>query len=116
MTLQFSLSLAQEDVLLDGKPYTLRELSGKGREAYADLQLAATTDDELTTLDGLTCGLVALSLVDGDGKPVPRETVDAWPGRVVEALAARARELSGLRGGAEGNGPEASGEVGSVSP
>lgn len=112
--LSFNLSLAEEPVELDGKAYTLRELSGKGRERYINLQLAASDGgDKVTSVDGLVCGLVSLTLVDAAGVPVPQKVIEAWPSRVVDSLAEKARELSGLDSVEEGNGSQSPSEAGS---
>ena len=114
--LEFSLERAEIEVdLTDPKTgitttYYLIELDGKGRDAYLPnisgrLVPGKEGSQTVKNFDGLQSALLSrvLFVQDGDKrKPVPDETIQAWPARVQTALFDKARDMNGLNEAAEG--------------
>lgn len=113
--LEFSLERAEIEVdLTDPKTgitttYYLIELDGKGRDAYLTnisgrLVSGKEGSQTVKNFDGLQSALLSrvLFVQDGDKrKPVPDETIQAWPARVQTALFDKARDMNGLNEDAE---------------
>lgn len=104
-TLEFTLQLKTRPVVLDGKKYTLSELSGQTRDAYLSKSSSNLVVDEtgkatgLKTFMGHQSDLLSQVLTDEHGTQVPATTIDAWPASVSNALFRAARELNGLLDG-----------------
>src|SRR5690349_19082106 len=107
--LRFKLRLANCDVELESEDgtsvrlYTLVELDGVGRDAHVKRlsQIGQVVTDgkevKVKSIDRFQSSLLASALFDKEtGKPVPEETINRWPARVLEALCTRLEELSGL--------------------
>ena len=99
--LEFTLKLEEIPVILDGKEYTLRELTGQQRDAYMDdmnkrMRYVGGKAEGFTKFEGLQAGLLAKCLFDSEGKNVSEKTIQMYPSHVVQALFAKAQELSGL--------------------
>lgn len=97
--LTFTLQLKHLDVEIDGKPYVLKELTGRQRDAYltknaSKMKYVKGKPAGLTTFDGIQTDLLEQCLFDGDGKPVAASVMANWPAHVQEALFDAARELS----------------------
>ncbi len=102
-----SLSLQSVPVTLAGKKYVLVELTGKQRDDHltnVSSRMRYTDDGKpqgMKNFTDLQSGLIAQSLhvanEDGSaGAAVPITTIQAWPARVQEQLAAAVQKLSGL--------------------
>ena len=104
-SLNFDLKREERPVVIDGEPYVLVELDGRGRDLYLNNlggRLRHGTDGKpggVENFEGLQASLVAASLkkVCSDGrKDVAVETIQTWPARVVDGLFDAAKELSAL--------------------
>lgn len=130
MALDFTLSLKELPVTLrsaiDGAPkeYVLRELTGKGRDAWNSSRIkkdkrgnaVLVNGEPVLVLDGHELDLLAECVFDDTGALVSRKEIAGWPSRVVEKLAEEAQALSGI-GAKEGNvESEASVNSGIASP
>lgn len=102
MSLDFSLTLREVPVTLDGEPYTLRELTGKDRDAYAarlhkQIDIAPDgTARGIKSTAGLSIYLLSLSLFDSGNKRVSAQTIEKFPSAVIERLVEEANKLSAL--------------------
>ncbi len=104
----FDLTLIEVSVTLNGEQYTLREADGEAGAEYENARFkGAVIDEETGTVSTLPnigdreATLVSLCLFDKDNNRVPEVTIRSWPARVVNPLAAKAREISGMEEGAE---------------
>jgi len=104
-TLSFDLEREERPVTIGGEAYVLIELDGKERDKYLNVlggRLRHGADGKpggVRNFDGLQASLIAASLrkVDGEEKkPVPLNTIQGWPARVVTGLFEAARDLSAL--------------------
>ena len=100
--LRFDLTLAELPVIIGGEGYVLKELDGAGRDRYLNslaqrirVNKAGETAG-VKNFTALQATLVAMSLHGPDGEPVNVKTIQSWPSKVVAALFAKAKELSGL--------------------
>ncbi len=104
-------------VKIGGRKYVLKEPSEAASVKYRNALMRAAkfgTDGSVTAADGLADLeplLVSLCLFELDKdnfeKPVPLETVLAWPPRVVGPLFERAKALGGIGEKAGDAGPKA---------
>ena len=119
-------TLAEIKVKIDNKDYTVRELCGKLRDDYMNLNAKRITVDVNTgkaqaikDFSNYESELVALSLFDDKGEAVTLEKINSWPASVVGKLHRLARKVSGLDKSAEKIAKNESGEnvaTGSASP
>jgi hypothetical protein len=121
--LVLSTTVATTPVTIDGKKYTLRELTGKQRDAHLTasgkrIQFDATGKPvRVNEFDNHQAELIALALFTENGESVPLATIEQWPARVQTALFNKAREISGLTtddAAKVKNDSEASAKTGSV--
>lgn len=103
--LEFSLTVASAPVTLDGKPYTLRELTGAQRDQYLTTSAARLLKNEegkaigVKDFNGHQSELLCLALTDDSTNTlVPQETIAGWPGSTVSKLFKKAQALSNLEG------------------
>jgi len=99
--LEFTLKLDQIPIVLDGKKYSLQELTGQQRDAYMDdmnkrMRYVDGKAEGFTKFEGLQAGLLSKCLVDPEGKNVSESEIQAFPSHVVQALFEKAQELSAL--------------------
>jgi len=100
--LSFKLTLKTLEVELDAAPFKLVELTGAQRDTYlngATKRIRLGADGKaagISSFDGIQTSLLALTLQDKDGKPVPEATMKNWPASVVESLFKESQTLSGL--------------------
>lgn len=106
--LSFSLKLKELPVKIETtkgieKTYTLKELTGAGRDAYMDDFSTRTIRDkdgkptaQMTKTKNFQAGLLHSCLFDDKDKPVDVEVIQSWPSNVVSDLFLAAQELSGL--------------------
>jgi len=82
--------------------YTLYEASGDAANAYKAAAIKATRFEggkpsgvsvDIVKTDIL---LISLCLRNSEGKQVPESVIKGWPHRIVEAIAAEAKRISGL--------------------
>lgn len=97
----FELSLKEVAVKLDGADHVIRELTGKQRDRYLDtvakrVNYVNGQQAGMSSLSGLQSSLLALCLVDADGKNVPENIIAAYPGSVQTNLFKIAQDISGL--------------------
>lgn len=95
-TNEFDLTFAEEPVKIDGKPYVLVELNGKQRDVYltgVGKRVRLGPDGKpagMNDVNGLEASLITLALFTNDPgaprEPVPANTIQGWPSRVVTAL------------------------------
>lgn len=92
-----------EDENGDEKPYVLKELMGKERDAYITFMSSKYAYHEgkpvaLKNYDDVRTRLLKKSIHDEEtGKLVSPNTIDNWPTTAVETLFDLAVELSGLK-------------------
>ena len=91
--MKFTLKRREQPVEIDGKKFTLRELTGRERAAFFEAAKAKKRGETGVSLEALVIGF---SLVDEAGVTVAAEVVDGWPATVVGALSGRVGLLSGL--------------------
>lgn len=106
MGMLFSLQRKSESVVLEfpdgAKTYTIRELSGKERDIYTSMLSGKMRFDQngkpagMKDFAGLQIGLLELALVDEEGKPVKKGTIESWPSSAIEGLFKKAQQLSAL--------------------
>ena len=104
-TLNFTLSLAEKSVVIDGEGYVLRELDGKERDTYLN-DLSARTrigangkPAGVKDFVGLHAGLLAKALkkvVGNERQDIDKKAIQSWPASTVSKLFDIAKELSGL--------------------
>jgi hypothetical protein len=103
--LEFTTTLKSVPVKIDGKDYTLTELTGKERDAYntesakrlkMELDAKGRATPIVRNFDGYQTELITMALVDAAGNHVPEDIIAGWPASVQAALFRKARELSGL--------------------
>ena len=104
--LSFNLELKTVPVTMkfeDGdKDYTLKELTGKSRDAYMQsLQSKMRFGKDgkpagLKSFEGLMNGLLTKTLFNEDDEPVKADEINTYPSSVVGALFTASQELSGL--------------------
>lgn len=99
--MEFSLLPREEPVTIDGKKYTLREIS-EGDSIAERREMAKgvtfTDDGKPTTIpEGLPENevfVVSRCLFDENKAPVGMDTLKTWPRRVVRALFDKCQELN----------------------
>ena len=101
--LKLTLTKKEEQVEIDEKVYTIRELGGKQRDAYMDwmgkhTKVIAGQVQGLTSYDGLQTYLLAMCLFDEHNDPVKESTMADWPSSTLSALWDMAQKLNGLSG------------------
>lgn len=80
----------------------LRELTGNARDKHISKFIDRAEFDEkgnfvrFKSFDGMTVGLLSLSLFHNDGKPFTVEELDKLPSSVLKQLYNKAQEISGL--------------------
>lgn len=84
------------------RPYTLRELDGKGRDTYMNdvnsrMKYEKGQANGMKDMAGLQSKLIHLSLRTAEGHSVSVEEISSWNSSTVEALYKKAQELSGLK-------------------
>lgn len=104
--LSFTTDLIEVPVEIDGRKYCLREVSADGAVAYRNKLLGSAvlgkdedgnlTAKEIHGLADLPLFLLSKCLFDDKGALVPLETLQGWPSRVIDPLAEKAKEISGL--------------------
>lgn len=114
--LEFTLDKAEVEVSLsDPKTgttgeYVLVEMDGRCRDKYltnVSSRVDSGPDGKGTSVknfEGLQSALLSLVLfevVGSERKPVPEDTIQAWPARVQSALFDQARDMNGLGDKAE---------------
>lgn len=112
----FDLGLCEESIQIkpvgesEYKTYTLRELTGGGRDVYmkrmsSQMEMTIGRDGKATgrmkDMSGLNTFMLSLTLYDPEGRLVPIEILNGWPSHVVTSLSEIASELSSLDDGAE---------------
>lgn len=100
--LKFTLTLKTIPVEIDGRKYTLKELTGKQRDAYltknsAKMKFVKGKPAGLTTFDGVQTDLLTECLFDEKNQLVTAAEMANWPAHVQEQLFTEARKLSNLR-------------------
>jgi len=104
MAKEFTTTLKEEEVTIDGKMYTVRELDGKGlavtRRIMSSAEVTVNADGTSSfkgvNLEGQELDLLCLCLYDEQGKLVTKEVMVKWPSTVLTGLYNIAQELSGL--------------------
>lgn len=99
--LSFTLKLQTLPVELDGKLFTITELTGKQRDQYLDANRARLKLDKgkvvgLTSFQGIHAELLTLCMADLNRALVTKDQIDGWPASVTEQLFDAARSLSKL--------------------
>ena len=101
--LDFSdLTIIRLPVKVGAFNYTLVECSADAASRYEELRISSArdfVDGKPTRLEGtgaLPIKLLALCLLDEQGKFVPEEVIKTWPWRVVKALESKAKDISDL--------------------
>lgn len=98
----FTLTRRSLPVTIDGEPYALRVMNGRDRDAFLqdmDGRFRRNEKGEPTGIAqwvDMKARLISLCLVSGEGKGVTVDTIQQWPGDVVEQLYTAAQELNGL--------------------
>lgn len=101
-TPKFTISLKKQPVEIDGKIYTVVELTGKQRDAFLNTSANRVKLDDkgnavgMRNFDGIHTHLVSMCLRDPEDKLVPESTIKEWPATAVEALFKLSQTLSGL--------------------
>jgi hypothetical protein len=99
----FKTTLRQKEVMIDDKPYIIRELDGvdlgKTRGDMGDS--VTVSSDGNASFSGINLQdpelkLLSLCLYDAEGGLVPRQVMEKWPATVLSGLYNIAQELSGL--------------------
>lgn len=101
--LAFVTTLKELAVTIDGKPYLLKELDGKGQSQWRNSLGGDYGIDEdekafiknINLEDPELC-LLSLCLYDTEGHLVPRSVMEKWPSTILRKLYDAAQELSGL--------------------
>lgn len=89
-------------VKIAGRNYELREADGATSIAYRNASLACITlgpggkAQKLKDMASVESLLVSMCLFTDKGMPVPRRTIEGWPGRVQKALFEKAKDISDL--------------------
>jgi len=97
-----SLEPIRVPVKLAGKHYVLREATGHVAAQYKNKLMASTElgpdskPVKVRNLADLDPWIVANCLRDENDLPVKEQTVRSWPSHIVEALATRAKRISGI--------------------
>lgn len=97
-----SLELIRIPVKLGGKSYTLQEADEAANITFENAKLKAarfSTDGKFVGHGELASGqplLVSMCLLDADNRPVPIEVIQKWPGRIVDKLFEKIKEISGM--------------------
>lgn len=104
--LNFSLERKEVPVILDGKNYKLKELTGKQRDLFLDnigkrVNFVAGKAAGMKNYKGLQSFLVSLCLCDENNEPVTEDTIQDYPASAQSALFKAAQELNGLNDEAE---------------
>ena len=99
--LKFSLQRKEIPVILDDKPFKLKELSGKQRDEFLNnlgkrMEYVEGKVAGMTNYEGLQAALVSLCLHDENGEQVPESVVQDYPAIVQSKLFKAAQELNGL--------------------
>lgn len=101
-TLTFSLTLKTLPVKLDDNKYTLKELTGDGRDDHLEgMKDRMKFNDAgkavgLNSIKGIQAGLLALCLFDSNDKLVEQDIIITWPASVISKLHDAAQKLSAL--------------------
>jgi len=101
MELNFKLSREELPVILDGKNYKLKELTGKQRDTFLNnvgqrMNFVAGKAQGMKSYDGLQSSLLALCLYDDADKLVSEKDIQEYPASVQTKLFKAAQELNGL--------------------
>jgi len=86
----------------DEQKYTLKELTGAGRNSYLDQMADRSRLDKsgkvvgIKSFDGFQADLLTRSMVDSDGNAVTTELIETLPASTQTVLFEKAQELSGL--------------------
>lgn len=101
-TPEFAAVVKTKPVVIGGKPYTVRELTGKGRDAHLDRlkdRAILNTQGQVIgykTYDGCQSELLSQCLFDENDELVSMETLQGWPASTIDGLHDLARDLSKL--------------------
>lgn len=109
---EYSLDLEEVIIKIKNKAgvlvvYTIRELTGDGRNEYMNFQAMKArygSDGKVSgikDIKGLETRLAALSLFGPDNKPVTEKELAAFPGKLLKKIAMIASRISGLDDKAE---------------
>jgi hypothetical protein len=102
MGLEFSTTLKQVDVVIDGASYKLKELNGTLKGKYLQSMGSRVVINEqgkvagMKSYEGLESALLCLCLFDSEDKAVPKVVIEKWPSTMLTSLFEAAQELSGL--------------------
>lgn len=103
--MKFTTTLKSEVVSIDDKDYTIRELTGKERDAYntksgARLKMELDAKGRATPIvrnfDGYQSELITMALTDAAGTNVPESVIAGWPASLQTTLFRKIRVMSGL--------------------
>lgn len=103
----FSLKRKTEEITIEDDngvevTYTVRELSGAERDKFLSAMSAKLRYNDkgeavgMKNYDGVESHLVALALMDSEGKPVPQNTIKDFPASTQKGIFEIAQRLSGL--------------------
>ncbi len=98
----FTTKLKTEQIQVDDKPFTIRELTGRQRDIYLDGmrdKMSFTAEGKLQTVksfEGLQADLLCLCLYDENGNAVSKEIINNYPATVQTEMFEMAQEVSKL--------------------
>jgi len=99
--LEFTLSLKEVPVTLDGKEYKLVELNAKQRDQFLNgvggrMKYVNGKLQGMSNYEGLQASLLSLCLYDSEGKLVKTDIIQSFPAGLVSKLFKEAQKISGL--------------------
>lgn len=96
------LVLKSKKVKLDGRVFTVQEMSGTDLAAWrSDMADRAKFNSSgvvvgLKSYQGVEAALISRCLWDPDGMRVPAEMISQWPSTALQALTKMCEEINGL--------------------